>query len=184
MGIQHLLAKMTAQCPGFEISAGGVPTITADDVRTGLGMIQYREKLKRGSKLRNREARPTDNSVPLAIRLVEARYLDDERSRKHAAWTWARILYMAWWDHDAELTETISKAQFAKIASVMVSDYCEPEHARLAGDAQLAQAVSMDYRTWKRKYSRFYGQHMRRLWALESPIIQDLVRVLFRKADD
>jgi hypothetical protein len=181
VGVQHLLAKMTAQCPGFEISIGGVTDITADDVRTALGIVQYREKLRGGAYLQDEELNPIDNNVPLAVRLIEAKYLDDERSRKQAAWKWTHTLYLAWWHHDAELTETISKAQLSRIAYLMVSDYCVPEHARIAGDAALAQAAGMDYRVWQRKYARFYGQQMRRLWSLEAPMITALAGLLFAR---
>lgn len=176
MGVQHLLAKLTAQTPSLEWGPGGVPEISAEEVRAALGFAQRRVMLRR------RQPRVV-NGVPLQVLLIEAKYLDDARSAKKAAALLARQLYCAWWEHDAAASETISKSQLQRLARTMIDDYCEPEKARKAGGGRLAHAVGMDYRTWKRKFSRFYGQHLLELSRIEGPVIEDLARQFFSQQE-
>lgn len=172
---------MTAGGSGYEYSPGGIPELSSDDVKAALGIVQTRSK-SRSTRfiLQNKKFVPTVNT-PIGILLVEARYLDDQASAETAIKVWQKRLFFAWYEYDVDPNETISIALMHRIAKIMVYDYCIPEHARRSGEAGLATAAGMDYRVWKRKFSKFYGHHMRELWAYEHPVIEDLIRVILRQ---
>jgi hypothetical protein len=170
MALQELIAKITANTVNLEGGSGGTPNITAEEINAALGYAQG-DIVGRQNQINVRKL-----FVPLGVLLVQAKYADDRIAKKKLLQRLPIHMFRQWPLHQAPASETISIAQIQKVAALLIEDYLTDK--KISVD-KMAIACGMDYRTWSRKYSRFYEAQRTELTRKEGAIMIALQNRLF-----
>ena len=175
MGIERLLAKLTPGTIDPKGGAGGVPSITTDELNGALGFAQ-KELIKRESQ--NQPIRP---EVPLGILLVQAKWLEDEGSLRLLELRLPRQVWLAWWDHEGVNDEELSRLHIKRLGEVLAQEYTRANPAKALSQGKIAHEVGVNWRTWKRKFSRIYGQQVKELSVIEGNALSLVRKQLFER---
>jgi len=160
-GIESLLAKMVPGTVGFEVSSGGKPAISSEDVAAALGYA--------------------GGYVPdgrLGAHLVMAKYCEDPISRGvllHEK-NLPREAHMMWWE--LRLRARTDRRTIIRVAETVLHDFCNPVEARRLGESFIRRRLGVGHDTWKRAYRFHYAGMMKRLYWLESPVLTILKKYL------
>ncbi len=174
MGVQKLLAKLTAGTINLMGSSGGIPAITAAELNAAMGYAQRDVTNAAGCQTLQKLKTPTGSMI------VMARYADDKKNLQMLKGRLPRQVYYAWWNHNTPDSETISKLQMRRLARVLADDYCEvPLHDYTT--SYIAHTIGIDVRTYKRKLARFYGEQKTVLSGIEADFLQAFKKRLFEQ---
>lgn len=159
MSLPTKLAKLTAKSMSLQPGSGGLPELTREMVAGALGYASTRI--------------PGDRT---GVHLVLAKYTADEVSRGALEKSIPVLAWEMW--YELECAGPITVKMISNIARLAIKDFCEPGFTQAMTDAQLAQAIGTDYRTWRKRYHHIYAYLVGAMYQLEGPVLSALSRAL------
>lgn len=175
MTIERLLAKLLAGSAAFASGPGGIPEITTAELNAARGYAQ--SDLIKASQA----PAPLKQPTPIGILLVDAKWLDDEGSLRELEKRLPQELFNAWWSHDADSDAAVSRLLFRRLAKVLAQEYTRSDPVNRLSEGKIAHQVGVNYRTWKRKFQRFYGEQFKELDIAESEALTRMRARLFER---
>lgn len=159
MSLPTKLAKLTVNSMSLQPGRGGLPELTREMVAGALGYASSRI--------------PGDRT---GVHLVLAKYTDDEISFAELHKTIPVLAWGMW--YELECAGPITVKTIGNIARLAIKDFCETGTEQAMTDAQLAQAVGTDYRTWRKRYHHIYAYLIGAMYQLEGPVLSALSQAL------
>lgn len=159
MGTKSKLARLA---PGMtlEVSSGGIPALTREDILGALGYANLRVPRER-----------------VGVHLVLAKYALDTLSMEILE---DQVSGLAWmmWKRYGRRDLPVPVRVIDNIAVLAVLHWVHPDKVHAASDNKKAKFVGVDRKTWLKHYLAHYGRVMVQLAELEWPVIYALQKAL------